>query len=156
MLVLARIALLATAIALAAALSACGGQDNAAKNDYVRHVNAAQTRFAGAVTKVKRDITETSSARQDRRSLIAFGSTIDDLVATLRAIKAPPDVRNEHRRLVSAMAGNREELAAIIARMRSSGAAAFADVNRRLVAATVTVNARLRSATAAINAKLRG
>jgi len=153
---LARIALLATAIVLAVAVGACGGQqDSSAKNDYVKQVNAAQTRFASAAKSAGQQITRTSSASQDRRTLDRFGSTIEDLVVTLRAIKAPTDVRGEHGRLVAAMTGHRDEVARATARLRSPTTRELAEVQRQLSAATITVNADLSSATGAINAKLR-
>lgn len=152
----ARIALLTTAILLAVALGACGAGDSAAKNDYVRQVNAAQTRFASAVTEVKRAITSTSSPRQDRRALVRFGATIDKLIATLRAIKVPGDVRSEHGRFVAAMVDHREAVGRATVGMRSSDAGALAEAERQLTASTITVNARLSSATRAINAKLHG
>lgn len=152
---LARIALLVTAIVVAATLGACGAQDSAAKNDYVKQVNAAQMQFATAATKVKQQITRQSSARQDRSALTQFSGTIDELVARLRAIKVPGDVRAEHERLVAAMADHGEQVSQITASMRSPTTAVLEDVQRKLSAATITVNANLSSATASINAKLR-
>jgi len=151
---LIRIALLATAVVLAVALGACGAEDNAAKNDYVKQVNAAQTQFAGAVTKVREGITETSSAKQDRRALDAFTTTVDELVVSLRAMKVPEEVCKEHDRLVTALAGHREEVAAITKRMRAPTTRVLDEVQRQLSAATITVNARLGAATDAINTKL--
>jgi len=152
---LARIALLATAIVLAVALGACGAQDSAAKNDYVKQVNAAQTQFASAATRVKQEITKMSSARQDRRALDRFVSTIDTLVGRLRAIKVPGDVRAEHGRLVAVLADHGEEVTQITTTMRSPTTTVLEDVQRKLSAATITVNANLTSATASINSKLR-
>jgi len=152
---LARIALLATAIVLAVALGACGAQDSAAKNDYVKQVNAAQTQFASAATRVKQEITKKSSARQDRRTLDGFVRTIDTLVGRLRAIKVPGDVRAEHGRLVAVLADHGEEVTQITTTMRSPTTTGLEDVQRKLGAATITVNANLTSATASINSKLR-
>jgi hypothetical protein len=152
---LAQIALPATAIALAVVLGACGARDSAAKNDYVKEVNAAQTQFANAATRVEQQITKMSSAGQDRRALDRFASTIDTLVARLRAIKVPGDVRAEHGRLVAVMADHGEEVLQITATMRSATTTVLEDVQRKLSAATITVNANLSSATASINAKLR-
>jgi len=154
MLGLARIALLATAIVLAAALGACGTQDSAAKNDYVKQVNAAQTQFASAATRVKLQITKMSSAAHDRRALDRFVSTIDTLAGRLRAIKVPGDVRAEHGRLVAVMADHSEEVSQITETMRSPTTTVLEDVQRKLSAATITVNANLSSATASINSKL--
>ena len=155
MLGLARIALPATAIVLAVTLGACGTQDSAAKNDYVQKVNAAQTQFASAAKRVKQEITKMSSARQDRRALDRFVSTIDTLVGRLRAIKVPGDVRAEHARLVAVMADHGEEVSQITASMRSPTTTVLEDIQRKLSAATITVNANLSSATASINSKLR-
>jgi len=152
---LARIALLATASVLALALGACSPKDSAAKNDYVKQVNAAQTRFASAATNVNQAITKTSSARQDRHVLESFVTTLDELVARLRTIEVPDDVRAEHGRLVAAIAGHRDAVSQIAAKMRSPTTAVLADVQRQLSAAAITVNANLSSATSSINAKLR-
>ena len=152
---LTRIASLATAIVLAVALGACGPKDSAAKNDYVKQVNAAQTQFASAATKVKQQITKESSPRQDRRSLAGFVSTIDALVARLGAIKVPDDVRAQHRRLVAVMAGHAKEVSQITATMGLASTAELEDVQRKLSAATITVNANLSAATDSINTKLR-
>lgn len=153
---LARIALFMTTGALAVALGGCGAGDGAAKNEYVRAVNIAQAQFAGAARRVKLEITQTSSVEQDQRALTHFGSTIDRLVAMLRAIREPADVRGAHARLVAVMAGHRDEVSSIIAKLRSPTSAVLDDVNRELGAATLMVNARLRTAIDAINGKLRG
>ena len=152
---LTRIASLATATVFAVALGACGTQDSAAKNDYVKQVNAAQTQFAGAATKVKQQITKMSSPRRDRHSLARFVGTIDELVARLGAIKVPGDVRAQHRRLVAVMADHAKEVSQITTTMGSATTAELEDVQRKLSAATITVNANLSSATASINSKLR-
>ena len=152
---LTRIASPATAIVLAVALGACGTQDRDAKNNYVKQVNAAQTQFATAATRVKQQITKESSPRQDRRSLARFVSTIEVLVARLGAIKVPDDVRAQHRRLVAVMADHAKEVSQITTTMGSATTAELEDVQRKLSAATITVNANLSSATDSINTKLR-
>jgi len=151
----ARIALLATAIVLAVTLGACSTQDSASKNDYVKQVNVAQTQFASAATRVNQEITERSTARQDRRALDRFVVTIGTLVNGLRAIKVPGDVRAEHRRLVDVLAGHGKEVSQITASLSAPTTSVLEEVQRKLSAATITVNAGLGSATASINDKLR-
>ncbi len=149
--------LLALALALAAlVLGACGGgdDDRDAKNAYVRQVNAAQTQFATTVTTVSRQITPKSSTRQDRRTLQRFQMAIADVVTRLRAIKAPSEVRAEHKQLVAAMSGFGAEIKQANAALRNPNTRAIADAQRSIATATQTVNVRIDSAIAAINSKL--
>lgn len=154
MLALPRIGSLATALVVVATLAACG-EDGAAKNDYVDQVNVAQTRYASTATKIKQQITTTSTPQQDRSALTRYVGAIDTLLSTLRSIKVPGEVNAEHGRLVAATADLRGEVAQIAKQLRSATTRVLADAQRKLGAATITFNSTVSAATDAINTKLR-
>jgi hypothetical protein len=143
-------------IALAAlALGACGGGDERkAKNAYVRQVDNAQNEFAQTVTTVSERITQKSSSSQDRKTLQAFQTAIDDVVADLRAIEEPAAVKSEHAQLVKAMSGFGAEIRKATRALRNPDTNTIAEAQRTIQGATQTVNVRIEQAIAAINSKL--
>jgi hypothetical protein len=150
------LASLATAILVVVSLGACAGTDaDAARNAYVRALNAAQERFARTASKVSSAITKESSVRQDHRTLVRYRATIDDLVRKLRSLRVPSDVRTEHDRLVTALVRFRREVSTATRDLRSPSTRGVEDARRRLVGATMTLNAQLGEAVIAINRELQ-
>lgn len=143
-------------IALAAlALGACGGGDEReAQNDYVRQVNNAQSEFAQTVTTVSEQITEKSSASDDRKTLQQFQTAISDVVTDLRDIDVPAAVKSEHEQLIQAMTTFGEEIEKSTTVLRNPDSRKIAEAQRTIQTATQTVNLRVEAAIAAINSKL--
>ena len=100
---------------LALGVGACAETDAAAtRNAYVRQLNAAQARLAQTATEVKDAITDASSVRQDRRTLVRYGAAVGGLVKTLRNVAVPANARSEHAALVAALAELRTEITGIV------------------------------------------
>lgn len=151
----ARLLLALLVAALAVGLGACGGADaRKEKNAYVQAVNAAQTEFASEVTIVSQRITPKSSSAQDRATLKAFETAIEDVVAKLRRIDVPGDVTAEHKQLVGAMSGFGADIKKATDALQNPDSGKIADAQRSIGIATQTVNQRIDAAIAAINSKL--
>ncbi|MGH2942284.1 MAG: hypothetical protein ACRDLN_05880 [Solirubrobacteraceae bacterium] len=147
---------MAAAIVLAVALGGCAGSEaTAARNDYVKALNAAQERFARTAEQVSGAIGKGSSVRQERRTLVRYGAEVGGLVRTLRSLTAPGAVRTEHAGLVAALAEFRREVSAVVIRLRSGTTRGIDEAHRRLTGATITLDAKLGEATRAINRKLQ-
>ena len=145
-----------TVIVLALGIGACAETDAAAiRNAYVRELNAAQEQLARAATEVQGAITEASSVRQDRRTLVRYGAAVGGLVTTLRNVTVPANVGPEHATLVAALAEFRTEITAIVIVLRSSTTRAIDDADRRLADATKTFDTKLGASISAINRKLQ-
>ncbi len=152
-----RIAVALILLSLAGGLVACGEREgNSAqdKNVYVDQINAAQSKFASAVTHLKESINQQSTPGEDRRTLGRFEGTITDVVATLRSIKVPSDVSKPHAMLIAAFTGFGSDIAVVTKALRKQTVHALEDGQRKLGAATITVNEKLRIAREAINTRL--
>jgi hypothetical protein len=145
-----------TVLVLALGVGACAETDAAAtRNAYVRQLNAAQERLARAATEVKASITDASSVRQDRRTLVRYGTAMGGIVKTLRTVAVPANARPEHAALVAALAEFRTEITAIVIELRSPTTRAIDDADHRLRDATKTFDAKLGASVSAINRKLQ-
>jgi hypothetical protein len=142
-------------VVLALGLGACAESDGSTKNAYVRQLNAGQARLARAASKASGAITDASSVRQDRRTLVQYGAVLGGLVKTLRAIEVPANARPEHAGLVAALARFRKEISGIVIELRSPTTRAIDDADHRLTEATKTFNASRDEAISEINRKLR-
>jgi hypothetical protein len=143
-------------LVLALGVGACAETDAAAtRNAYVRQLNAAQERLARTATEVKGAITDASSVRQDRRTLVRYGAAVGGLVKTLRKVEVPENARSEHAALVAALAKFRTEITAIVIELRSPTTRAIDDAAHRLTDATKTFDAKLDASLRAINRKLQ-
>jgi hypothetical protein len=145
-----------TVLVLALGVGACAETDAAAtRNAYVRQLNAAQARLAQTATGVKDSITDASSVRQDRRTLVHYGAVVGGLVKTLRNVAAPANARSEHAALVAALAEFRTSITAIVIELRSPTTRAIDDADHRLADASKTFDAKLGASITAINRKLK-
>jgi hypothetical protein len=151
---LARIASLATLLIAAVALAACG-DDTTDKNRYIRELIAAQTRYQTTARRIGTSATQTSSPRQDRRTLDRFASAIVDTIAALRRIDVPPRVAAEHRRFVDVFVTWHDDLARFVAAIRNPTRRGVKRAEHRIAVANQTFNQRLRRAGTDIDAKLR-
>jgi hypothetical protein len=94
----------ASAVGLAAlSLVAAGcGSDTKAKNDYVDAVNKAQTEFADNIQKVGSSTPSGSDpAAGAKQTFTALGAAIDKVIADLKAVEPPDDVKDLHNKLIS-------------------------------------------------------
>jgi hypothetical protein len=94
---------LLAALALAAGLVACGGDDSSAsdKKDYINQVNAAQKKFAAGVAKL--DFANPSSIADLRKSVAGLDPLLSGIVRDLEGIDPPDEVEDEHDKLVRAL-----------------------------------------------------
>ena len=145
--------LLAMTLALGAV--ACGGNDAQERNAYAAAVNRAQSGFASRFRALSARITGASSPREGRRALQGFQQAVNGVLARLRSIQAPPDVRPLHRRLIGQMRQYGREIAKAKAAFRTRSPATIIDAQNALVRATTAISARIRRTVAAINRELR-
>ena len=142
------------ALAVALPLGGCGEDERAGA--YVERIDRAQTTFAQRIGELSRDITATSSAREDRRTLRRFEAALDAVVADLRAIHPPGEVRPLHARLVAALAAFEREVDQAVRALAGSSPARLREAQRQLAAAATDVDDEITETTAAINDALRG
>ena len=147
--------LLLLAAAGAPALAGCGGSDGEADR-YVEQVNAAQESFADRFAAIQQRLTTTSTPAEDRRALRDFRAATDRVVADLRAVEPPDEVRDLHGRLVGAVAGYGREIDRArrmleggdpqqVIRARTELSGAVGNVSRQITAAIAAINERLES-----------
>jgi hypothetical protein len=151
----ARRLLTAGAVVLAVALGAAGCGGGVEKsNTYVDQVNLAQTQFASSFTRLSREITASSTAAHDRKTLRAIQGSITKTVTDLRAIHPPDKVKSLHGDLVDAIAGYGAAIGT--AEQNLSGTVAEATrAQGQLATDTGRASAQVTAAISAINQKLR-
>lgn len=150
---MARIVFLAALLIAAVALAACG-DDSSEADRYVRELTAAQTSFQQTAIELGAQPTNDTTPRQDRRTLTSYADAIEDTIAALRAIDAPPEVEPEHRELVGAFVTWHDDIERFIAAIDKPTARGLRRARRRIAAATVTFNESSRQAGIDIDAKL--
>jgi len=148
------LALLAALAALGAGLPGCGGDEGS--EAYVERVDRAQRTFAERVDALATQVTPTSSAQADRRTLRRFEAALDEVVGDLRAISPPGEVRGLHARLVGALAAYEREVADVRRALDGDSPARLRAAQRDLARATTDVDGEISRTTAAINDTLRG
>lgn len=142
-------------IGLALVLAGCGG-DGERREAYVRGINVAQQRFATTVERLSAQITPTSSARSDRRTLGRYRRAVDRVVGELRAITPPAGVRDLHGRLIGALAGFGTTVDTATRALDERDPARVRATQRRLERATADASAQIERAIGAINRELPG
>lgn len=140
-------------LTLLATVAGCGS-DAKRNNGYVRQLNAAQTSFATAATRISRAVTTGSSVRQDRRTLERYQVAIQRVIATLRGIDVPGDVQADHARLVAAMTDFRTDIRSASAALGEPTRSRLDEAQATLTRALPRLNSRIRAAATAINTKL--
>jgi hypothetical protein len=142
--------------ALSLVAAAGCGSDTRPASDYVRAINRVQADFAKNVEKVRaapagRDPTTTA-----RRTFRALGVAIDRVVADLRAVKPPAEVKSLHGRLIA-------EMGEFDTQVQAAGDALSSQSRRKILAAqskfaaeSASLGARVAKTIDAINRKLRG
>ena len=143
------------ALAALAGVGALGGCGAGGEEDpYVAAVNAAHQRFAAAAGHLSDDVTPTSSARSDRRTLRRYEQAVDRVVADLRAIRPPAEAQALHGRLVGALAGFGRSVDVARGVLDERDPRRVRDAHRELREATGEASARLDRTVAAINREL--
>jgi hypothetical protein len=139
----------------AVALSGCGDEANsrAAKNAYVRELNAAQKEFATNASTVSQQ-GKTTSIGQYRRTLRRFEDTIADFATKLRGITVPRIVQDEHEQLVAALTRFGTDFEQVTRVLNNPNARALGEAQNAITTATQRANARIEAAAAAIDSKL--
>jgi hypothetical protein len=96
------VAVCAAALFLIAA-AGCGG-DTKESNDYVSDINKVQTDFANSIQKVGSSPSAGSDpAAAAKQTFADLDSAIDKVIADLKGIEAPDEVKNLHNDLISEM-----------------------------------------------------
>jgi hypothetical protein len=146
---------LVVALVGAIALGACGGADvREERNTYVRQLNAAQQEFAANATVVARR-TSPATIGEYRRTLQRFESTIANFTTTLRNIKVPEPVGDEHAQLIDALTNFAVDFKRAAGTLNNPNARAVDEAKRAIAAATQRANVRIDAAAAAIDSKLQ-
>jgi hypothetical protein len=155
--VMRRLASIVTLVLAVVALGACGGgTPTQEKNAYARKVNAAQSRFAQAVSNASQGSERDRSLRGQQLLLRNFHTAIEGVVRDLRNIDAPSEVSKEHNQLVSVMSGYGDEIGRSEETMRNPTPLGTEQAQQRLATASRSVSAQVNAAIAAINVKLSG
>jgi hypothetical protein len=149
-----RVLLVAVVLLSLFGVTACGSDNTKSANTYVSAVNEAQNRFADTFDQLQREITPTSSVRQDRATLAKFSQAVDRVVAQLRAVKPPDKVKSLHTDLIAAISSYRTEVEKARKAFASRDRKTFMRTERRFVARVQAISERINKTIAAINAKL--
>lgn len=138
------------------AATGCGG-DTASKNDYVEAINKAQTDFASNVQKVG----TSSSAGSDpaaaaKQTFASLGTAIDKVVADLKAVDPPDDVKDLHNELVSEMQEFKSQVDGAAKSLDSGDATAVLKAQSKFAQSASTLGTRISKTISDINTKLQG
>jgi hypothetical protein len=131
------------------------GSDTKERNAYVDAVNRAQRNFQTQFRRLSGQITATSSAREDRRTLRRFETVIDGVVRDLRAVRPPASVSALHAQLIDAIASYGRQIEQARDAFRSSSPAKIIAAQTRLISGITAVSARINRTIDQINRKLR-
>lgn len=138
------------------ALGACGGSgsdDVDKKNAYVRELNAAQSDFRSSANEISKQPIPGEDAGKVR-FVQRLAGAIDQVVATMRGITVPGDVRAEHQQLIDAMTGFRADVQKLTQTFRGGDARKLPAAIAAFKAAEVKADSRVDATIAAINSKL--
>jgi hypothetical protein len=147
----------ATVICLAVlALVATGcGSDAKKSNDYVDAVNKAQTEFADNVQKVG----GASSAGGDpaaaaKKTFSDLGAAIDKVIADLKAVDPPDDVKDLHNELISELNEFGGQVKEAAGSLTSSDPQTIASAQSKFASSASSLGTRISKTISDINTKL--
>jgi hypothetical protein len=149
-----RLAWVLAVLAAGVVVAGCGG-DTKADNDYVDAVNRAQNDFAATFDRLSSQITSTSTAQQDQRTLDGFKRAVDKVVADLRAVEPPSKVKQLHAELVGEIAGYGREIDKAKRAFANGSPKEIIRAQTQLVTAVTRVSGQINRTIDAINKKLR-
>jgi uncharacterized phage infection (PIP) family protein YhgE len=142
-------------VIVAVVVSGCGGNDTKEANAYVDSVNKAQNDFAATFDKLSSQITSTSTAEQDRRTLDGFKQAVDKVVADVKSVTPPDEVKDLHGRLVSEISSYGTEIDRAKKAFAGHDPQAMIKAQTQLVSAVTHVSTEINATIDAINKKLR-
>jgi hypothetical protein len=150
-----RIAALMVPVLAALVLGACGGgaNDVEKKNTYVRELNAAQSDFRSRAQEISKQPMPVEHAGKVH-FVQRLAGAVDQVVATMRGITVPGDVRAEHRQLIDAMTGFRADIQKLTQTFRGGDARKLPAALAAFKAAQLKADSRVDATIAAINSKL--
>jgi hypothetical protein len=134
----------------------CGGGDVEAKNDYVAEVNRVQEEFASTFERLAGEITATSTAAEDRKTLAGFQTAVDETVADLGKVKPPDEVKTLHQDLVDEISGYGEAITKAEQGFSSSASVEqLTKAQAELAESTAKTSSAVNQTITEINTKLR-
>jgi hypothetical protein len=143
-------------LAVGVGVAACGNDEKAERrNTYADEVNRAQNAFAQSFRSLSRRITSTTTPGQGRRTLQGFEEAVDTVVADLRRIDAPADLRPLHSRLIREISGYGREIHKAKNAFATGLPQRILRAQSALVEATTEISARINRTIAAINRRLQ-
>src|SRR3954447_19002259 len=146
--------LLALAL-VASALAGCGGGGGVKEaNTYVDQVNKAQNRFAATIDSLSTHIKSTRTPAEDHATLRQFQAAGARVVADLRTVHPPDQVRGQHAQLIAALEAYGTEVKQVTKDISSGSATRLLGAQEELAKATADVSRKINVAVAAINQKL--
>lgn len=142
------------ALIVAVVVAGCGSDETG--DTYVKALNRAQTGLAQRFTALQKQVTPTSTAKQDRATLQAYAAAVDATVRDLRAVEPPDGLVALHRTFVGQVAGYGTALEAARAALKGEDPQAILAAQGRLQASVAKTGRQLNATIQAINAKLEG
>jgi hypothetical protein len=149
----ARAALL-LALLLATVAAGCGSKQDS--GDYVQALNQAQAGLAQRFDALQQQITPTSSATQDQRTLTAYAAAVRKAVVDLQAVDPPSRVAPLHRRFVAQVADYGAALRTARGELGADDPQKILAAQGRLRTAVARTGTRLDATIRAINQQLKG
>jgi hypothetical protein len=143
-------------LAIFAATLVAGCGSDGGRGAYVKALNTAQTELAQRFTALQAHVTPTSSAQQDRRTLLAYERAVGTVVRDLRAIDAPAGLGALHRQLIAQVADYGSALRSARSQLHGNDPKAILAVQGELRTAVVEKGRQLNSTIQAINRMLKG
>jgi hypothetical protein len=133
----------------------CGG-DTKAKNEYVDAVNKAQADFADNVKKVGSSAPSGSDpVAAAKQAYTALGSAIDKVIADLKAVEPPDDVKALHSRLITQLSGFGGEVDKAVTSLSSGDLQAIAKAQADFAKSASTLGTQISKTLSEINTKLQ-
>jgi hypothetical protein len=148
----------AAAICLAVlSLVAAGcGSGTKANNDYVDAVNKAQTEFADSIQKVGSSAPSGSDpAVAAKQTFSALGTAIDKVVADLKAVDPPDDVKDLHNKLIAQLSAFGGQVDKAASALSSGDLQAIAAAQRSFAQSASTLGTQISKTITDINTKLQ-
>jgi hypothetical protein len=142
------------ALLLASVAAGCGS--NPDNGDYVKALNRAQTALAQRFGALQAQITPTSTAKQDQKTLRAYEAAVRHAVAGLHAVDPPSGLGPLHRRFINQVADYGTALRTARGELRGEDPQAILAAQGRLRSAVSRTGTQLNATIQAINQKLKG
>jgi hypothetical protein len=142
------------ALILAVVTAGCGGDQD--RDAYVKALNKAQTGLTQRFTALQAQITPTSDAAHDIKTLRAYEAAVGTTVSDLRAVDPPDGLAPLHRRFVDEVAAYGSALRKAGSELNGDDPRAILAVQGRLRSAVTAAGRQLDATIQAINQKLQG